>query len=372
MPDILPILISAPSPAAADDVRSLVVAAGFTPLDHALGSVPAVDFEPLAAAIVCPSDNLEPAIAQTRRWRVELGDRFVPVIWLAAPAATPLALNAGADLCLPRPPDANTFAAHLHALLRIRESVVRLHAKADQAVFLAERLRSVHDHRNQDRANAVTIHRSLTPDRLPEIGPLRFGLFSLGGDRQFFDAWPAGDDVEFALASSGRFHETADCALGVLVKQLLMAGCVRGPGGRVPVGEILSSLNHAMMSLNLPDRPWVGAIFGRFTRTTGHLELAQAGMASPISVPAAGEIERLTFFRQDLGGYDQQIPAHTAILRPGDKILFSTGTMPRFESVPPFRDLPGREFLAAIGALCESPSPTVDGVLVLLEWVADP
>ncbi|HVK17455.1 MAG TPA: hypothetical protein VM533_10935, partial [Fimbriiglobus sp.] len=71
------VLVSTLPPAATDDLRRLLAAAGFGVADHPLGAVPAVDFGPVAAAVVEVGERADVAAAQTRRWRIELGDEVV-------------------------------------------------------------------------------------------------------------------------------------------------------------------------------------------------------------------------------------------------------------------------------------------------------
>ncbi|QEL14713.1 PP2C family protein-serine/threonine phosphatase [Limnoglobus roseus] len=321
MPDAPPtILISAPPHAPADDVRDLVRTTGFTPLIHALGSLPTVDFQPLAAAIMCPPENVESAVAQTRRWRVELGDRYRPILWLADPAATRIGLEAGADVCLARPVDESLFAAQLHALLRIRESVNRLHAKGDDAASITERLRKAYEQRDRDRELVRALHRSLTPVRLPELGPFRFVAQSHGhGD--FHDAWLASGDLEFVLAGAGE-------SFGPLVKQLVTAASIRGPAGAVTPGEILRHVNRSLVALGLADPPIVSAVFVRANPTTGRVAVARAGLPPPLHVPATGEARPWATPGPFLGVFDADFPTHVGELRPGDKLVFTTAATP--------------------------------------------
>src|SRR5262245_46452706 len=97
------VLLSSPPDANSDELRKIVASAGFAVADHLLGSAPAVDFGPVVVAVVdvgerpaqpavpgstagaAPAkDWTEIASAQTRRWRAELGDQFVPVLWVAS------------------------------------------------------------------------------------------------------------------------------------------------------------------------------------------------------------------------------------------------------------------------------------------------
>src|SRR4051794_14411681 len=115
------VLLSAPPQSPADDLRRLLAAAGFAVADHLLGSPPAVDLSPVVVAVVGVGERADVAAAQTRRWRVELGDRAVPVLWVipfASAEITALGLDAGAEACLARPVEPAVFAAQVRALAR--------------------------------------------------------------------------------------------------------------------------------------------------------------------------------------------------------------------------------------------------------------
>ena len=89
------VLLSSPPGSPADDVRKLITSAGFDVADHALGSAPAVDFGSIAVAVIEVAERTELAASQTRRWRAELGDQIVPVVWIASPDRAAAGLDAG-------------------------------------------------------------------------------------------------------------------------------------------------------------------------------------------------------------------------------------------------------------------------------------
>src|SRR5262245_23315238 len=135
------VLLSAASPP--DGLRGLLAGAGFDALDHALGSTPPVDFAAVAAAVVDVGDRAEAAAAQTRRWRAELGDDLVPVVWVLPPADARLAtrgLEAGADAVLARPLDPAVFAAQVRSSARARAAAARVAARANESRLLGDHL----------------------------------------------------------------------------------------------------------------------------------------------------------------------------------------------------------------------------------------
>src|SRR5207248_1955594 len=124
-PPMPTVLVSAVPPAAAADLREWLSAAGFAVLDHPLGAPPAIDFGPVSAAVVDVGEKAEAAALQTRRWRAELGDELVPLVWVLPAASaeqTARGLDAGADVVLARPLDAAAFVAQVRAAARARAS----------------------------------------------------------------------------------------------------------------------------------------------------------------------------------------------------------------------------------------------------------
>ncbi|QJW96809.1 response regulator transcription factor [Frigoriglobus tundricola] len=118
------VLLSSPPDSTGDELRKLVAAAGFVVADHLLGSPPAVDFGPIVTAVIEVGSRSDVAAAQTRRWRAELGDQFVPVLWVVpadkgggepggAPDQRVAGLDAGADAVLARPVDPAVFVAQV-------------------------------------------------------------------------------------------------------------------------------------------------------------------------------------------------------------------------------------------------------------------
>src|SRR5262245_48596453 len=132
-----PILVSAVSPP--DDLRGLLAEAEFETRDHTLGSTPPVDFSSIAAAVVDVGERPDMASAQTRRWRAELGDDLVPVVWVLPTADARLAargLEAGADAVLARPLDPAVFVAQVRSAARARAAASRVTARANESRLL--------------------------------------------------------------------------------------------------------------------------------------------------------------------------------------------------------------------------------------------
>src|SRR5262245_4924623 len=136
------VLLSAAAPPS--DLRVPLATAGFAVTDHALGSTPAVDFAPVAVAVIEVGGKTDAAIHQTRRWRAELRDEALPIVWVLPGADAELAvrgLDAGADVVLARPVDEAVFVAQVRAAVRLRATSARVAAQAAEARLLGDQLR---------------------------------------------------------------------------------------------------------------------------------------------------------------------------------------------------------------------------------------
>ena len=189
------ILISRKPGTPCDDAVAFVYSIGGVPLEHDLGSVPAVDFETLSAALIVVVGQFEAAASQTNRWRVELGDRFRPIVWILDSDES---VDGRPDACLVRPIDFALAAAQLRAFERIQIQVEGLRDRAGEVGALAEKLSLAHDLRRRDQSLAhATLH--LAPTRPREIGSLRFGYFH--------ELYPTGDPSLLDIATDGdRVH----------------------------------------------------------------------------------------------------------------------------------------------------------------------
>ncbi len=103
------VLLSATPSHPGDDLRECLARAGYAVRTHALGSTPPADFAAVAVVAIEVGERPEVAAAQTRRWRTELGDELIPIVWVLPTmnvVATSQGLVAGADAVLARPFDA--------------------------------------------------------------------------------------------------------------------------------------------------------------------------------------------------------------------------------------------------------------------------
>jgi serine phosphatase RsbU (regulator of sigma subunit) len=321
--------------AAPEDLRESLAGAGFAVLEHALGSTPPVDFASVAVALVEVGERPDAAALQTRRWRAELGDEFVPVVWVLPRADAELAargLDAGADAILARPLDPAVLVAQVKSGARVRALASRVAARAGEARLLGDHLQKAHARIDRELAAVRRVQRAFLPRSLPAVGSARFAVSHrarnpTGGD--FYDVRQLdADRVGFFLTDvigSG----TAAGLLGVFAAQ---SAAVRTAA---PPGEALEEVNRELIALALDDRPLVAMLAGVLNARTGELALARAGVPAPVYIPATGKPEVWTVPGPFLGTADTTYPTRAAVLRPGDKLVIGTdGIRPDGEPNP--------------------------------------
>jgi serine phosphatase RsbU (regulator of sigma subunit) len=359
------VLVSGPAPP--PELRHGLAAAGFAVRDHRLGSAPAVHFTDVAVALIDVGRQAAAAAAQTRRWRAELRDELVPIIWLlpdADPALAARGLDAGADVVVARPLDEGVLVAQVRAAARLRMAGTRLAAQAAESRLLGDQLRKAYAQIDRELSEARRVHRAFLPHTLPAVGAARFAVSHrprarVAGD--FYDARRL-DEHRVGFYVADVIGPGAGSLLGVFVGQSVgMKGITRGGYRVVPPGEVLAAANRELIALGLEERPLVGMLAGTLDGGTGELAVARAGLPAPVYVPADGEPEVWAIPGPFLGTAETTYPARAATLRPGDKLVVATdGTRPEgnpgpdgddrslLEAVARHRGLGGQAFVDAV------------------------
>jgi serine phosphatase RsbU (regulator of sigma subunit) len=331
------VLLSGPPQAPADDLRRMLAAAGFAVADHLLGSVPAVDLTQTVAAVVEVGERADVATAQTRRWRVELGDHPLPVLWVlpfASAEITAKGLDAGADAVLVRPVEPALFAAQVRTMARSHASAARLAERAGEARLLGDQLQKAYARLDGELDMARRVHRTFLPRVLPEVGGARFAVCHrprsrLGGD--FYDVRRIDEDrVGFVLGDVLGTGSAAGGLLGLFVKQSAVLKEITGNRYEVlPPDEVLTRVNRELLGLGLDDPPLVAMLVGVLDARDGSIAVARAGLPAPVYVPGTGDPETWSIPGPFLGTADTTCPPLRGRLFPGDKLVIGTdGTRP--------------------------------------------
>ncbi|HKA06209.1 MAG TPA: hypothetical protein VKD71_03050, partial [Gemmataceae bacterium] len=256
-PQLRILIAGDPTPAAA---RAALEPAGFTVSTFGLGGIdPAEVGRSQAVVIAANSRVLTTVQALCRRWRIELGEQYVPIVWLAAddvPASA--GLDAGADVVLPQSVSAEHVVAQVKALLRTQQLYGRLAGRAAEAQNLNQRLQQAYQQIDGDSELTRRVHRGFLPRMLPEVGKARLAVCyrprsRIGGD--FYDAMRLDEEhIGIYVADAMGRGLPASSLLSIFVKKSLLPKEIVGRSYRlVPPGEVLERLNRELLNLSLPE-----------------------------------------------------------------------------------------------------------------------
>lgn len=373
------------------DIRAALEAVGINVVPSGLSGIdPQEVAKSNAVVISVPKRVLNSAQALCRRWRIELGEQFVPFIWLADNEVTPNAgLDAGADVVLPASSPADQLIAQLKALLRIQHLHGRLVNRAAEAQHLNQRLHEALRQIDADRDLTRRIHRGFLPRNVPDVGRFRFGVCyrprgRTGGD--FYDVVRLDEDhLAIYLADSmGRGLQSSGL-LGIFVRRAISPKVVVGKSYQiVPPGEVLNRLNSDLLNLALPEPPFVTLCYLQLGALDGTVTMARAAHPAPLHVPRDDDPQYWQVSGTLLGVFDAEYPVLQKQLAPGDKLLLysdgvhppsiSPGGMndPLIEAVQRHRGLAAQPFVDALARdLVDDSRQPEDCTLVAIEMLPE-
>lgn len=283
-------------------------ASGLLVVERDLAAVPAVDFDGIDAIIVTP-DPVDAALAETRRLRVDLGDTYRPIYWLA-PADAAMAFAAGADAVLAEP-HAESLALQFVIGNRIRELVDGQRSRAAQVEPLAEQLAKGRAARIADAALARAALR-LADSPAPE----QFDVFHIAiarteePDTTIADAVSIGHTLRI-VAATVPGQSLASSLTAMLIRQYALAGS-ESPGER------LRRINRVLAERPTEFLPAAAAIL-ELDGTTGEFRLAQTGLPNAVIVRGNAD-ESLVFGEARLGIFDSVYATRSNRLAPGEAL----------------------------------------------------
>lgn len=336
------VLLSA-IPGAAGDLREPLAAAGFAVRDHALGSAPTVSFTGVDVAAIDAAERVEVAAAQTRRWRAELGDEHLPVVWvLAANDAASVArgLDAGADAVLVRPVDAGVLASQVRSAARSRTAAGRVASRAAEARMVGDQLTRTFTQIDRELDLTRKVRLALLQRTLPDAHNAAFAVCHRprsrnGGD--FYAVHPLGGGRTLFLVGDVIGNTTAGGLLGTFVAETVREAAREKP--TAPAGALLAAANDALLRLKLDDAPLVALVAGVLDGVA-RLSIARAGLPAPLYLPAAGGPEVWSIPGPFLGIAETTYLSHVAALKSGDRLLIATdGIRPDGDPDPGGRSL---------------------------------
>ena len=338
------VLLAGDAQAQTGEARAALEGAGF-PVTH----VPLRAVDPTSVGryqlVILGVEPEAAAAAQglCRRWRIELGEQYVPILWLcpeSEPGLAAAALDAGADICLRVPFAPEQFLAQCRALLRVQHLYGRLAARAADAQQINHRLQQAYQQIDNDLELTRRIHRGFLPRALPEVLGARFAVCyrprsRVGGD--FYDVIRLDEEhvAMYAADAMGR-GVPASSLLTIFVKKTLQPKEIIGRSYRlIPPDEVLERLNRELVALGMPEPPFVTMMYMQLNCRDGSLAFARAAHPHPLYVPADGDPEYWHAPGTLLGVFEADYPLQTKQLRPGDKVvLYTDGVFPPGEGGP--------------------------------------
>ena len=325
MPRILLIGESTP-----DDARLPLEAAGFPVSVATYATIDPAELRRSQMILMDVTPNTT-VMAQglCRRWRIELGEHYLPIVWLCFDSLAPLltgALDSGADVCIPRPISPAYLLAQVKALLRVEHMYARSLTRATEAQLINQRLQQAYQQIDGDLEMARRIHRGFLPRSLPGIHQANFNVCyrprsRIGGD--FYDVVRLDEDhaAIFVADAMGR-GLPASSLLSIFVRKSLKMKEITGRSYRlVPPNEVLAGLNRELVSLGMAEPPFITMTYMQLNCRDGAVSFARAAHPMPLYVPANGTPEYWASPGALLGVFDGEFPLQNRQLHPGDKIL---------------------------------------------------
>jgi sigma-B regulation protein RsbU (phosphoserine phosphatase) len=243
-----------------------------------------------------------------------------------------------------------------------------------------QRLQEAYRQAEQELEAARRLQRAARPAALPEVAPLRLGVYHrpcgrAGGDSH--DAFRLGENHVGLYLADVMAHGVTAALLTLFLRPTLRPA----DEGRESPERVLRRVNAALLELELPETPFVGLIHARVHLGDGTLCFARAGLPAPVYLPRDGAAERWPVSGSLLGVFATEFPLQTRQLRPGDKVIFtSDGLCPAAENVPAgtdqllacaaeLRARPIAELVAQLGQQLSSQSDPADDVTLFgIEW----
>ena len=287
------------------------------------------------------SQNLTTIQGLCRRWRIELGEHFIPIFCLGSNLSSEQEaslLESGADVVRSLAISENYAISQIKALLRIQHLNVRLGMRASEAHQVNQRLQQAYQQMDNDLELTRRIHRGFLPQTLPEVGQMRFAVqyrprSRVGGD--FYDVMRLDEEhVGIYVADAMGRGLPASSLLSIFVKKAIRAKEIIGRSYRlIPPDEILAELNRQLVALNLADPPFVTMLWVQLNCRDGAVSFARAAHPHPLYIPLQGELRYWHSSGSLLGVFESDFPVQREQLLPGDKLLlFSDGVQPAMQT----------------------------------------
>lgn len=285
-----------------------------------------------AVVVACPNGNSEEARGFASLLRELDRSSTVGVFLLSDDAVVPrkiLSQRRGQFLCLPRDAPAEELAATISAAARLQPAFGSLREELASARRIPTGPVRIFDELDEEMRLAARLQRDFLPRRLPEVGPVRFGvLYHPAG-------WLSGDIYDIARLDETHLgfyvvdvvgHGMPAALLTMFIKKALQTKRIVGKSYEiVPPHVSLAELNTDICEQNLGSCQFCTAVYCVLDLPTLTLTYSRAGHPEPVLCHADGAVEKLSAPGSLLGIFpDETFESREVQLRQGDRLVLYT------------------------------------------------
>jgi len=263
-----------------------------------------------------------------------------------------------------------TLSAHLEAAAALQPLIQSLHVQLAVAQKMATTSAKAVEHLDEEMRLAARLQRDFLPRRMPDVGPVRFGVLYRPA------SWLSGDIYDIARLDEKHVgfyvadavgHGMPAALLTMFIKHALQTKRIVGNTYQIVPPEIsLAELNQDICQQNLSSCQFCTAVYGVLDIEKLTLTYSRAGHPPPILMHADGRIESLIAPGSLLGIFpDEQYESRVVSLRPGDRLVIYTDGAE--EALRHAANKPGEDLVNIIAPLAGTPREEM--LLQLTAWI---